>query len=129
LGDAYFADSNLVMFVSLNGFLGSGARQRTVSIVAGQAYRSQRDAIAASGTMIVVVLQRYHGYARLGAALGTGYKGFTSCHTRTSFLSRADARPEKASSSETLWRNPPDLSLPCSKEYIGLQKHLDTKFE
>jgi hypothetical protein len=85
-----------VTLVSLkSGSLGAGALRWTASIVSGHANRSQRNAIAASGTVIVVVLQSYQGYAGLGTALGTGHKCFTSSHTRISFLSRAYARLEK----------------------------------
>jgi hypothetical protein len=110
--------AGLMTLVPLKGLFGSGALRWTASIVSGYTYRSQLDTVAASGTVITIMLQSDEGYARLGAALGTGNKCFTSCHTRLSFLSRTMPQSEKASNSDTYSRIPPIFS--CCVRNFGL---------
>ena len=67
-----------------------------VPVISGDIHRGQRDTVAAAGAVIVVAFQSYDGNTRLRTAVGATYKSFTSCHTRISFPSRAQTRPEKA---------------------------------
>jgi hypothetical protein len=96
----------------LKGSFLSGAWRWMAPIISGQIFRSQRDAIATSGAVVIVALQRHEGNARLRTTLGASYKCFTSCHTCISFLLRACARPEKVFSFEThSRREPPALCV------------------
>jgi hypothetical protein len=123
------SDPCLVSLMTLEGFFGPWALRWMTPIVSGQTDRSQWDAVAALGTVVVIVLQCNERYARLVTTLGTGHKCFTSCHTRISFLSRAYAQPEKAFSSETHSQNRLDFSLLCSEAIDWTSKHSGTTFE
>ncbi len=80
---------------SLKWALRSSGRRRTIAVISGYLYRRQWNAIATSGTVVVIALQCHKGYARLRTTLRTSHERFTSCHAGLSFLSQADPRPEK----------------------------------
>jgi hypothetical protein len=80
---------------SLKWALRSIGRRRTAPVISGYLYRCQWNAVATSGTVVVIALKCHYRYARLGTTLGTSYESFTSCHVDLSFLSQAVPRPEK----------------------------------
>jgi len=86
-----------VAFVSLEcALFGLAAGRRMVPVISGDTNRAQRDTVAAAGAVVVIAFQSYDGNTRLRTAMGATHKSFTSCHTRISFPSRAQTRPEKA---------------------------------
>lgn len=77
------------------GALRAHAPLWTASVISRQTYRAKRDGIAASGTMIIIVLHYGKRDAGLSPALWTGYKCLASCHTRISFLLQICLQSEK----------------------------------